>query len=214
MKTVVPSTRTENRKVQIGSAMRHSGRYQINPEAIKTPTDWIKSPMTWMKAALKLISSWWWCSSWSVASAFECLCECGCECEWPKENAKLISKHLLHSAVNLPYIKLIRNPKAAVINIIFPSISSGSLILSTASQTKNAVINQTIAMEAKAPRVWARWKPKVKVAEAARLLTKMATTLVKKPATSKNIKTSSTLSKPMPQYRKVNELRPKWWPKN
>ena len=41
---VVNITRIENKNVQSGSAMRHSGRYQITPPAMITPMLWIISP--------------------------------------------------------------------------------------------------------------------------------------------------------------------------
>ena len=87
--SVVPKTRTEKKKVQIGSAMRHWGRYQISAEATKTPADWIKSPMTWIKAARRLISSCL-CSCLCFCSCpWLCLWLCSCVRECPKEKAKL-----------------------------------------------------------------------------------------------------------------------------
>uniref|UniRef100_A0A1I8IPV8 Ion_trans_2 domain-containing protein n=1 Tax=Macrostomum lignano TaxID=282301 RepID=A0A1I8IPV8_9PLAT len=62
---VVMSTSTENRKVQMGSATRQSGR---------TPRLCSRSPITWMKAARTLM----FCSAGASALSASCECECGC----------------------------------------------------------------------------------------------------------------------------------------
>ena len=52
MGTVVSMTRNENKKVQIGSAIAHSGLILMMMAAEMTPMDWTISPRMWMTAAL------------------------------------------------------------------------------------------------------------------------------------------------------------------
>lgn len=78
-------------------------------------------------------------------------------------------------------------PNKAIKNISLPLMGSGFLIRSMASKTKYAVITQTNATDAKAPKVCALWNPKVYLKLAAFLEIIIAIMLVRNPATSRNI---------------------------